>query len=218
MADEQHSLATYVSDMLALEQHVIVPFNTQRSDQDFRNVVGVAAIVERLSTLAQTHIQTLQSALDSLGGHPAHGIKAAFTNIEGWAAGAIDKIRKTKVAKGLRDDYTAVALCTAAYNMLFTTALAFGNTQVAELARRNLSEYAQIIVDIGDILPSVVLQDLSDTGVPVNDAIAPQAQSQIREAWRTGETAHSTTATATTGTIETEAAANRTAGGTYPTV
>ncbi len=213
MADVQHSLATYVSDMLALEEHVCVPFKTQREDADFRNIPQAAAIVQRITSLAETHVQTLQSALDSLGGHPAHTVKSAFTNIEGWIASAIDKIRKTKVAKGLRDDYTAIALCTAAYNMLLTTATAFGNENVAQLARRHLQEYAQAIVDISEALPLVVVQDLAAIGMPVEGTVASRAQTEIRSAWRTGETAQTTT-----GTIESEATLNRTGGGTYPTI
>lgn len=35
MGDNQHSLATYVSDMLAVERHIQTPFQTQRNDGDF---------------------------------------------------------------------------------------------------------------------------------------------------------------------------------------
>lgn len=213
MADVQHSLATYVSDMLALEEHVCVPFRTQRDDADFRAVPQAATLAQRLTTLSETHIQTLRSALDALGGHPAHAAKSAVTNIEGWFASAIDKIRKTKVAKGLRDDYTAIALCTASYSMLLTTANAFDNASVAQLAQRHLQDYAQAIVDIGDALPFVVVDDLNQTGMPVDTRIADRSQTEIRSAWRTGEQA-----TTITGTIESDASLNRTRGGTYPTV
>lgn len=211
--DVQHSLAAYVSDMLALEQHVCVPFKNQRDDADFRNMPQAASIAGRLTMLAETHIQTLQSALDSLGGHPVQAAKSAFSNIEGWVASAIDKMRKTKVTKGLRDDYTAIALCTAGYSMLLTTANAFGNANVAQLARRHLQDYAQCIVDIADLLPLVVVRDLSDLGMPVEASIAQRSQTEIRAAWRTGESA-----TTTKGTIESDATINRAARGTYPTV
>lgn len=200
--------------MLALEEHVSVPFKAQRDDADFRNFAQAATIAARLTSLSDTHIQTLRSALDALGGHPAHAAKSAVTNIEGWFASAVDKMRKTKVAKALRDDYTAVALCTAGYNMLLTTANAYGNDQVAQLARRHLQEYAQVIVEIGDVLPIVVLQDLNETGMPVDVSIAARSQTEIRAAWRGGETGQTTT-----GTIESDATLNRTSGGpTYPTV
>jgi hypothetical protein len=213
MQDVQLNLATYVSDMLALEQHVCVPFRAQRDDMDFRDMPQAGPIVGRIATLSETHMQALQSALDSLGGHPAHAAKAAFTNIEGWVASAIDKMRKSKVAKGLRDDYTALALCTAGYSMLLTTANAFANAHVAQLARRNLQDYAQAIVDIGDALPYVVAQDLTDSGMPVDAKVAARSQTEIRAAWRAGE--HPAT---TTGTIESEATLNRSTGATYPTV
>lgn len=213
MTDVQQSLATYVSDMLALEEHVCVPFRTQSGDDDFRGVARAAALAQRLTSLSETHTQTLRSALDTLGGHPAHAAKSAVSNIEGWFASAIDKVRKTKVAKGLRDDYTALALCTASYGMLLTTASAFGNAAVAQLAQRHLQEYAQAIVDIADALPFVVVEDLIHGGVQVDASVAGISQTQIRAAWRAGE--HATT---TTGTIESEASINRSAGGTYPTV
>lgn len=213
MKDVQDSLATYVSDMLALEEHVSVPFRTQCDDDDFRNVAHAAALVQRLATLSETHVQVLRSALDALGGHPQHSAKSALTNIEGWFASALDKIRKTKVPKGLRDDYTALALCTASYSMLLATANAFGNSGVAQLAQRHLQDYAGAIVDIADALPFVVLDDLTQTGMPMDMRIAANSQTQIRAAWRTGE--HGTT---TTGTIEAEASINRSAGGTYPTI
>ena len=213
MADVQHSLATYVSDMLALEEHVCVPFRAQSDDADFRAIPQAATLTQRLTTLSETHIQTLRSALDALGGHPGHAAKSALTNIEGWFASAIDKMRKTKVAKGLRDDYTAIALCTASYSMLLTTANAFDNASVAQLAQRHLQDYAQAIVDIGDALPFIVVDDLNQTGMPVDTRIADRSQTEIRAAWRTGEQA-----TTTTGTIESDASLNRTKGGTYPTV
>jgi hypothetical protein len=209
----EHSLATYVSDLLALEEHVCVPFRTQRDDADFHNVPQAAELAQRLTSLAETHVTALRSALDALGGHPAHAAKSAVTNVEGWFASAIDKVRKTKVAKGLRDDYTAVALCTASYSMLLTTANAFDNANLAQLAKRHLQEYAKAIVDIGDALPFVVADDLNQSGMPVDARIAARSQADIREAWRAGESA-----TTTTGTIESQATIDRTAGGTYPTI
>lgn len=213
MTDVQLTLAAYVSDMLALEEHVCIPFKNQRDDADFQSMPQAAALVGRIAALADTHIETLRSALDSLGGHPPHAAKSAFTNIEGWIASAIDKMRKTKVAKGLRDDYTAIALCTAGYNMLLTTANALGNDGVAQLARRHLQDYAQAIVDIGDALPAVVLEDLTASGVQVESAVTARSQAEIRTAWRAGESP-----TTTTGTIDSEASLNRTGGGTYPTI
>jgi hypothetical protein len=43
--------------------------------------------------------------------------------------------------------------------------------------------------------------------------VTARSQAEVRTAWRTGESA-----TTTTGSIESEATLNRTTGGTYPTI
>jgi hypothetical protein len=215
MADTEHALATYISDMLALEEHVHVPFESQLRDADLARYPAADAMVRRLSDLSNTHIQSLQAALEAVGGHEAHAVKSTVANIEGWFASAIDKIRKTKIAKALRDDYTALSLCCVSYSMLLTTANALNAPDVAQLAQRHLRDYAQILMELGVAIPDVVVQDLRETGVSVAEASAGQTRMQIETAWRvSAAAAHGHTET---GTIETEAAINR-GSATYPTV
>lgn len=191
MADEQHSLQTYVSDMLALERHMRVPFETQRKDDDFPKYAQGSEIVSRLVALSTQHIDALEECLKRLGGHEASPVKSAVSSVEGVVAGAIDKMRKTKVAKSLRDDYTALALAAVGYTMLQTTALALNDGAVASLADRHLRDYAACIMTIGDALPAVVIQDLRDIGLTVDAAAAEQARRAAEEAWRAGAQASS---------------------------
>lgn len=214
MGDQEHSLATYVSDMLALEEHIRIPLTAQAEDKDFAQYFNAATLVARISALCELHIETLKSSLESLGGHELSATKTVVTNIEGWFAGAIDKIRKTKVAKALRDDYTALALCSVSYSMLLSTANAFGDARVSELAQRHLRDYAQAIMEIGDIMPDVVVQDLRLTGLEVQAGTIDLSRSQIADSWRSGAQAQRQIHT---GTIESEAALNRDAERPYPT-
>ena len=183
MANEQHSLATYVSDMLALERHIRVPFDTQQNDGDFKDYADAYALVSRLAALCDTHVDQLKSTLDRLGGQEASPIKSAVVEVEGAVAGAIDKLRKTKVSKSLRDDYTALALCCVSYSMLVTTANSMGDEQVASLAQRLLQDYAQAVLEIGDAIPAVVVQELRATGLDVETSVIEPSRTQIREAW-----------------------------------
>ncbi len=205
MADKQHSLATYLSDMLALEEHIRIPITVQAEDADFAVFTNAAALITRLSALCETHIQTIKSALEASGGHELAGAKSVVTNIEGWFAGAIDKMRRTKVAKALRDDYTALALCAVSYSMLISTANVCGDARVSELAQRHLRDYAELIWQIGDILPGIVVEDLRALGLPLQEGTAELTRRQIADAW------HRPT------TIENEAALNRGASASYPT-
>jgi 1,2-phenylacetyl-CoA epoxidase catalytic subunit len=209
-------LATYISDMLALEEHVRVPFEAQLRDADLAKYTPADALVRRLSDLCNTHIQSLQAALQAMGGHEAHAAKSTVANIEGWFASAIDMIRKTKIAKALRDDYTALSLCCVAYSMLLATANALASQDVAQLAQRHLRDYAQILMELGVTIPDVVVQDLREAGATVAQASAGQTRMQIETAWRiSAAVAHGHTET---GTIESEAAINRSASPTYPTI
>jgi ferritin-like metal-binding protein YciE len=186
MADEQHSLQTYVSDMLALERHVRVPFETQAKDDDFARYGNAANLVSELLSISQQHIDALDRCLETLGGHAASPGKSAVSQVEGFFAGAVDKMRKTKVSKALRDDYTACALCSAGYTMLATTAMALGDANVANVAQNHLRDYARIIMDVGRDLPEVVVAELAELDLPVDASTVQNAQRAVEQAWRSG--------------------------------
>lgn len=213
MADMEHSLAAYVSDMLALEEHIRVPLGSQRNDRDFSRYPEASALLERMYGLCDSHISALESTLQTLGGHEMSGVKSAVTNIEGWFASAIDMVRKTKVAKSLRDDYTALGLCCIGYEMLLTTANGYGNTLVAQLAERHLHDYASAVMAIGDAMPAIVIQDLRETGVDAAATAIQNSRNAIHQAWRS-----QTEPPTTTGTIESDAQRNRASSPTYPTI
>jgi ferritin-like metal-binding protein YciE len=181
--NEGHGLATYVSDMLALERHVRVPFETQNHDADFGRYSEAAALESRLSATADSHIAELKNVLESLGGHEASGIKSAVAQIEGVVAGAIDKARKTKVSKALRDDYTALALCCAGYSALLATANGMADGAVAGTASRMLQDYASMVMAIGNALPAVVVEELAATGLDVDPSTAQTSRQQIQQSW-----------------------------------
>jgi ferritin-like metal-binding protein YciE len=208
VSDEQRSLQAYVSDMLALERHVRIPFEAQAKDDDFSKYPQSGVLVQQILDQSKQHIDALEAALQQLGGNAADPVKSAVSQFEGFVAGAIDMMRKTKVSKGLRDDYTALALCTAGYTMLQTTAMALGNSTVAQLAQRNLTDYAQSVMAIGQALPEVALRELSDIGIQVATEAATAARQAAKEAWQphnsgAGATdfSHATPTVTTTGVV-----------------
>jgi ferritin-like metal-binding protein YciE len=195
VSDEQRSLQAYVSDMLAVERHIRIPLETQAKDDDFSKYPQSGALVQRLLDQSKRHIAALEAELQQLGGNAADPVKSAVSQFEGFFAGAIDMMRKTKVSKGLRDDYTALALCTAGYTLLQTTAMALGNSTVAKLAQRHLSDYAQSVMAIGQALPEVALRELSDIGVDVATEAATAARQAAKEAWQSSPATNSNATT-----------------------
>lgn len=185
--NNDHALATYVSDMLAMERHVRVPFETQAKDDDFRSLDGASGLVKAVLSASNQHIDRLDECLQRLGGHQASPVKSSVTEIAGLFAGAIDKMRKTKVSKALRDDYTALALCSAGYSALLATANGLGSMEVATLARSLLSDYATLVMQIGEALPLVVLQELQDDpDLQVDVSTVDESRRGVTLAWQTG--------------------------------
>ena len=186
MGNEQHSLATYVSDMLALERHIRVPFETQSKDKDIASDAGAGPLVAEMLQVCDDHVERLDRCLETLGGHELSPVKSAVTQIEGAVAGAIDKMRKTKVSKSLRDDYTALALCSAGYSALLATATAMHDETVAALAESCLQDYAHLVMRIGETLPTVVVRELADIGLDVDPLVGETARQRVSRSWSAG--------------------------------
>lgn len=184
MGNEQHSITTYLSDMIAVERHIREPFETQSKDGDVPKYAGAQPITQQLCDISQRHIDELKAELERQGGHEASPIKSAFTEALGAAASAIDKVRKTKVSKMLRDDYTALSLANASYSALLATANAMGFPSVAQLAERFLRDYAECVMSIGTALPAIVVQELRETGLDVDETTIGTSVSAVVEAWR----------------------------------
>jgi ferritin-like metal-binding protein YciE len=177
---------TYVSDMLALENHILQPLEHQMKNDAIASWPLAARAVNEALTRTRAHISALQSRLDALGGHAASPVKSGVASMLGVAAAAIDGVRKTQVSKDLRDDYAALCLGSAAYTMLHTTAMALGDMETAKLAQNHLADNATIVMRISGSLPAVVLQELSDEGVAVDASVSGEAERNVESAWNQG--------------------------------
>jgi ferritin-like metal-binding protein YciE len=182
--NERHSIQTYVSDMLALERHIAQPLQRQLAMDDtskFDDALGVTTTINRLNDV---HVSALEQCLDQLGGHAASPIKSAWASLLGVGAAAIDSVRKTKVSKNLRDDYTVLNLAAISYTMLHATAVGLSDTTTADLAKRHLADYARCVMQIVQIIPDVVLRELADDGEAVQTGAATLIRQQTSEVWR----------------------------------
>jgi ferritin-like metal-binding protein YciE len=179
------TINTYLSDMLALEQHIATPLQNQVNSAIEAQPAALRVIREAFD-IVQRHISTLEERLDAVGGHAGSPVKNAVSSVFGAAAAAIDKARKTEVSKSLRDDYSALSLSSAGYTMLHTTALGLGDDQTAALAKAHLADVATAIMKINGVLPTVVLVELRQEGVNVTPAVAQTAERDAEAAWIEG--------------------------------
>lgn len=186
--DDRHVIATYLSDMLALERHIAQPVEAQLKSGDHQTYGDAIRIIERLKGVTDNHISALEAQLQASGGHGGSPIKSAWSALLGGGAAAINQMRKTKVSKSLRDDYTALGLTAISYTMLNATALGLGDQTTAALAKRHLDDITPIIVEISKAMPTVVLQELRDDGEKVTISAAQMSEQQTGESWSASKT------------------------------
>lgn len=182
--DDKHTIATYVSDMLALERHIAQPIAAQIKSGEHQQYGEAFAIVARIGTMTDTHIAALEQHLTAIGGHAVSPLKSAWSVLLGTGAAAIDQVRKTKVSKSLRDDYTALGLAAISYTMLDATARGLGDRATALLAKRHLDDIAPLIVEISTSMPAVVLQELRDDGENVDVSAGEISARETGESWK----------------------------------
>ncbi len=180
---EKHLIKTYVSDMVALFQHLNAPIDAQLKGPDAAKFPQAMATLQRVKSVTAAQHQALDAHLKALGGSGDHAIKSAWASILGVGAAAVGQVRSTKVSKSLRDDYTALGLAAISFTMLHTTALGLGDQVTASLAKRGLDDVAPLIVEISKVMPSVVLQELQDDGENVVITAAELAKQNTTESW-----------------------------------
>jgi hypothetical protein len=101
-------------------------------------------------------------------------VKAGVAGIFGVAAGAIDHVRPQSVSKALRDSYTAINHAIISYIMLQTSGLALNDTETATLAVQLLQDSVHNAQAIASVMPSLVVQDISDDVGNVSSDAASQ--------------------------------------------
>lgn len=181
--DDRHTIATYLSDMLALERHIARPIDSQLASKDHQEYTEATQLVQRIKTGTDSHIAALEARLEAVGGSANSPVKSAWSALLGGGAAAINQVRKTKVSKSLRDDYTALGLSTISYTMLHATAEGLGDTTTAALAKRALDEYAPIVIAISKAMPGIVLQELREDGENVNVSAASLSENETSKSW-----------------------------------
>lgn len=184
MADQIVDLQGYVNDMLAVETEFHSTFRRQKDDEQIRECTAAHELIARTEDIIDRHLVELKACLTRLGGKEST-VKKAVGGVLGVAAGIINSVRSDESAsRALRDDYAALSFGTIGYEMLHTTALAMKDQQTADLALRNLKDFAPLIMAISNMMPAVLVRELADTSKAAPDAsVAADAARNTRAAW-----------------------------------
>ena len=181
--DKNEAINSYISDMLALEDHIEKAIRSQIEDlKQYPDVVSELRLIQRK---AEHHISDLRALSENRGaGGVKETVKRAGSAVLGAAAGVIDLVRTEGLPKNLRDDYTALSLASIGYVMLHTTGLSLDDRDVAELAEQGFTDYAGAVSRLQAIIPAAVIAFLEQEGLPAREDVIPQIRRTIEDVWQ----------------------------------
>jgi ferritin-like metal-binding protein YciE len=181
MADKKNDIITkYLADMIGVEGHIYQAIDKQVKET--RDEPDVNPLLQNISSTLERHVAALGRRLEELGGQPTSPLKEAGASVLGVAAGVIDKLRAEEKSKDFRDNYTALSLSNISYEMLITTALAVGDRPTAELAANHMRENTRFVMQIAEMIPQIVVNDLSDL-TNLNQNAATEARQMYSDVW-----------------------------------
>ena len=180
--DRNEALNSYVTDMLALEDHIEKAISGQLTD--LKDYPDVLTELRQIHRTIEHHISDLRGLGDRRkAGGVVETVKRAGSAVAGVAAGLIDLVRTEGLPKNLRDDYTAFSLATIGYVMLHTTALSLDDREVAELAEQHFRDYAHATTRLHAIVPAAVVRSLQEEGLPARSEVLSQVNRTVEEVW-----------------------------------
>jgi hypothetical protein len=182
--DKNEAINSYITDMLALEDHIEKAIRGQL--EDLKGYPDVITELRQIHRTTEHHISDLRALSERRGaGGVKEAVKRAGSAVLGAAAGVVDLVRTEGLPKNLRDDYTALSLASIGYVMLHTTGLALDDAEVAELAQQGFSDYAGAVSRLQATIPAAVVTFLNQDGLPAREGVVPQVRRTIEEVWQT---------------------------------
>jgi hypothetical protein len=184
MKDPNKVITGYVTDMAAVEQHIADAVQRQLNTEALNQFPEARRTLQNLHETLQRHIQSLERVVDQKEtGNFMENVKEAIGSVLGIAAGLYDKIRTDKVSRMVRDTYTATNLATISYQMLHTTALGLKDQRVADLALDNMKDLTPILVELSQVVCTVVAKELASENKVFDGTVGDKAISNTQEAW-----------------------------------
>jgi hypothetical protein len=180
--DRNEAINSYITDMLALEDHIEKAIRGQLEDlKDYPDVTRDLKVIHRQ---VEHHVSDLRALSERRNARtPADVIKRVGSALLGLGAAAVDLIRTEGLPKNLRDDYTALSLASIGYVMLHTTATALDDLEVADLGRQHFADYAEALTVLQGIIPEAVVRYLKEEGFLVRGEVLPEINRTIEEVW-----------------------------------
>lgn len=179
----QDSLKMYVNDVIGLERDVINAIEGQLGDDRVKAHPQLVQILQGIKAGAKSRSAILKEISEEEGGSTGAAIKEAAMSVAGALAGVYGKLREHPLSRIVRDDRVAMNVTETSYAMLYTLALGIGHDRTAEVALAGLNAAPPAVLQLTDILPAVILEELAADAPLANPDVETQVVDAIHQAW-----------------------------------
>lgn len=183
MADAKDIIRQYAGDMISLGKYIRDAADSQIDDDEFEGEPLAIELVSRLKRTMDEHITSLERHMEVMGDGSTGGIKKAAMSAMGSVVEMFQSIRSEDKSKMLRDHFTALSLAAISYNMLQTTALTLGDRSLADLCMRNVRQIPPLLVEINEMMPTLVARELREEIDTMSPAAVDEAIRNAQEIW-----------------------------------
>ncbi|TLD68392.1 hypothetical protein FEM03_23100 [Phragmitibacter flavus] len=152
---------TYVNDMIAVERDIFNAISGQIADDKVKVHTEIHRMLSEIAAESEQRLAANEQLSERLHGKLGAVVKEAIAATTGVLAGIYGMVRKHPVSKMLRDDHVALNLAAVAYGMLYTTAVALDEDDVAAVALENLNSLPPRLILLSRAIPSIVVKELS---------------------------------------------------------
>ncbi|MGZ3640204.1 MAG: YciE/YciF ferroxidase family protein [Ktedonobacterales bacterium] len=166
-------LITYLQDAEAMERQIKEILEAQVKDT--QPWPQIQQRIQQHFDATETHRQRMEERLNTYNERPSTVKRAVATmvgNMVGMTAGA----RTDALAKEARDDYMIEHLEIAAYELLITTASAYGDQETVAACTANLRDEVEMARWLEQQLPHTAILSFQQGGIQIPAAIATSAE------------------------------------------
>ena len=179
-------LITYLQDAAAME-HEIADI-LQKQVGDAKQWPEIQQRIQQHLDATKTHHQRMVDCLKAYNEKPS-GVKSAVAAMMGNLTGMMAGAKTDALAKEARDDYAIEHLEIAAYELLITTAAAYGDTTTVQACELNLRDEVEMASWLERNLPRTAILSYQQDGLHIPQNEAATAERTALEAFQRSRSA-----------------------------
>ena len=186
--DEKKLISNFLSEIIS-DNELLQREVGRQLKKTQKKYPDLASTLSNYQTALKGQEDTFTKRLLELGGQESSKIVQGVETLAGVASGLLDAITQDPIIKEFRDNFAAFSKIEMSNQMLFSTAIAVGDSQTANLAKGAAKENSTFLKEIQHLMPKIILTELDDqySGVNLYASSLTDTRSLLEEVWGTAK-------------------------------